>query len=104
MDLKSTSREQHRNVFVLSGGVNRGAVQVGMMEALVERASSRTHSSAPRWARSTPRSWGPPRPRPGRELRARWCALSTRDIFPGGTMTRVGHLPASAPTCSPRPP
>jgi NTE family protein len=27
-----------------------------------------------------------------RELRARWMQLHTRDIFPGGTLTRVGHL------------
>jgi NTE family protein len=26
------------------------------------------------------------------ELRARWLRLGTRDIFPGGTMTRMGHL------------
>jgi len=27
-----------------------------------------------------------------RELRTRWLDLTTRDIFPGGTLTRVGHL------------
>ena len=36
MDLRSTSRDKHRDVFVLSGGANRGAVQVGMMDVLLE--------------------------------------------------------------------
>ena len=36
MGHKSTSREPHHDVFVLSGGANRGAVQVGMMECCIE--------------------------------------------------------------------
>ena len=36
MDTTSTSSHQHRDVFVLSGGASRGAVQVGMMQTLVE--------------------------------------------------------------------
>jgi NTE family protein len=93
MDLKSTSREQHRDVFVLSGGANRGAVQVGMMEALIESgivpdALVGTSVGA---LNAAFMGFRPDRARV-RELRARWMALSTRDIFPGGTLTRVGHL------------
>jgi NTE family protein len=93
MDLKSTSREQHRDVFVLSGGANRGAVQVGMMEVLLEHgivpdALVGTSVGALNAAFMGIR---PDRARL-RELRSRWMALTTRDIFPGGTLTRVGHL------------
>ena len=93
MDLKSTSREQHRDVFVLSGGANRGAVQVGMMEVLLE------HGIVPDALVGTSvgalnaafMGFRPDRARV-RELRARWMQLITRDIFPGGTLTRMGHL------------
>ncbi len=93
MDLKSTSRGQHRDVFVLSGGANRGAVQVGMMEALLE------HGIVPDALVGTSVGalnaafvgFRPDQARI-RELRNRWMQLSTRDIFPGGTLTRVGHL------------
>ena len=93
MDLKSTSREQHRDVFVLSGGANRGAVQVGMMEVLLE------HGIVPDALVGTSvgalnaafMGFRPDRTRV-RELRARWMNLTTRDIFPGGTLTRMGHL------------
>jgi NTE family protein len=93
MDLRSTSREQHRDVFVLSGGANRGAVQVGMMEALIE------HGIIPDALVGTSvgalnAAFMGFRPDTGRvrELRARWMQLTTGDIFPGGTLTRVGHL------------
>ena len=93
MDLKSTSREQHRDVFVLSGGANRGAVQVGMLEVLLEHgivpdALVGTSVGALNAAFMGIR---PDRARV-RELRARWMQLTTRDIFPGGTLTRMGHL------------
>lgn len=93
MDLSSTSRAQHRDVFVLSGGANRGAVQVGMMEVLLE------HGIVPHALVGT--SVGAlnaaflgfrPDCQRARELRERWMNLSTRDIFPGGTLTRMGHL------------
>ena len=32
-----------------------------------------------------------------RELRGMWLQLTTRDIFPGGTLTRVGHLVRQRP-------
>jgi NTE family protein len=93
MDITSTSREQHRDVFVLSGGAARGAVQVGMMEVLLERgivpdALVGTSVGALNAAFMGCR----PDLDRVRELRRRWMALTTRDIFPGGTLSRVGHL------------
>jgi NTE family protein len=93
MDTTSTSRGDHRNVFVLSGGAARGAVQVGMLEVLIE------HGIAPAAFVGTSvgalnaafMAKGPDRAR-ARQLRAKWLGLGTRDIFPGGTLTRVGHL------------
>lgn len=94
MDITSTSREQHhRDVFVLSGGAARGAVQVGMMEALLE------HGIVPDALVGTSVGalnaafigYRPDLARV-RELRAKWLRLGTRDIFPGGTLTRMGHL------------
>jgi NTE family protein len=93
MDSTSTSREQHRDVFVLSGGAARGAVQVGMMEALLERGivpDALVGTSV--GALNAVFMGCDPSLERVRELRRRWMALSTRDIFPGGTLTRVGHL------------
>jgi hypothetical protein len=45
-----------RTAFVLSGGASLGALQVGMLEALYERASRLTFWSAPLSVRSTPLS------------------------------------------------
>ena len=94
MDITSTSREQHhRNVFVLSGGAARGAVQVGMMEVLLEHgivpdafvgtSVGALNSAFMGWQADLGRV---------RDLRQRWLRLGTRDIFPGGTLTRMGHL------------
>src|SRR3954468_13493111 len=93
MDLRSASRGTHRDVFVLSGGANRGAVQVGMMDGLlahgiVPDALVGTSVGALNAAFIGVR---PDRERV-RQLRSRWMQLSTRDIFPGGTLTRMGHL------------
>lgn len=93
MELKSASSGAERNVFVLSGGAARGAVQVGMMEVLLD------HGIVPDALVGTSvgalnaafMGWRPDRARV-RELRGRWMQLSTRDIFPGGTLTRVGNL------------
>ena len=82
-----------RNVFVFSGGAARGAVQVGMLEVLFERGivphalvgSSVGALNAAFVGHRTDRARI-------QELRARWLMLGTRDIFPGGTLTRVGHL------------
>ena len=93
MDITSTSREQHRNVFVLSGGAARGAVQVGMMEVLLEHgivpdafvgtSVGALNSAFMGWRADLGRV---------RDLRQRWLRLGTRDIFPGGTLARMGHL------------
>lgn len=93
MNTKSESSGAERNVFVLSGGAARGAVQVGMMEVLVEHgiipdALVGTSVGA---LNSAFMGFRADRSRV-RELRSRWLRLSTHDIFPGGTLTRVGHL------------
>jgi len=87
------SSGKHHDVFVLSGGAARGAVQVGMMEGLLE------HGIVPDALVGTSvgalnaafLAWRNDRARI-QELRARWLRLSTRDIFPGGNITRMGHL------------
>lgn len=99
MDLQHTlSGAPHRDVFVLSGGAARGAVQVGMLEALLDagivpQALVGTSVGA---LNATYLGWRPDRDRV-RELRGRWLALRTRDIFPGGTLTRVHHLVRQRP-------
>ena len=93
MDIQSTSRDQHRDVFVLSGGAARGAVQVGMMEVLLERGivpDALVGTSV--GALNAVFMGCRPDLAQVRELRAKWEAMTTRDIFPGGTLTRVGHL------------
>lgn len=93
MDIKSESSGEERNVFVLSGGAARGAVQVGMMEVLLEHGivphalvgtSVGALNAASMGVRADLVRV--------QELRDRWLQLGTRDIFPGGTLTRVGHL------------
>jgi NTE family protein len=93
MDIESGSSGSERNVFVLSGGAARGAVQVGMMEVLLEHGivphalvgtSVGALNAASMGVRADLARV--------RELRERWLRLATRDIFPGGTFTRVGHL------------
>ena len=87
------SSGKHHDVFVLSGGAARGAVQVGMMEGLLE------HGIVPDALVGTSvgalnaafLGWRNDRARI-QELRARWLRLSTQDIFPGGNLTRMGHL------------
>ncbi|GAB3991906.1 patatin-like phospholipase family protein [Nocardioides marmoraquaticus] len=99
MDLQHTfSGAPHRDVFVLSGGAARGAVQVGMLEALLDagvvpQALVGTSVGA---LNATFLGWRPDRARV-RELRGKWLALRTRDIFPGGTLTRVHHLVRQRP-------
>jgi NTE family protein len=90
---QSRSSGKHHDVFVLSGGAARGAVQVGMMEGLLE------HGIVPDALVGTSvgalnaafLGWRNDRTRI-QELRARWLRLSTQDIFPGGKITRMGHL------------
>ena len=93
MPHEDTSMTQPRDVFVLSGGAARGAVQVGMLEVLLD------HGIVPHALVGTSVGalnaayvgWRPDAARV-RELRRAWLRLRTCDIFPGGTLTRVGHL------------
>ncbi len=87
------SHKQRRDVFVLSGGAARGAVQVGMMQTLlgagiVPHALVGTSVGA---LNAVFVGWQPDRDRVD-DLADRWRGLTTRDIFPGGTWSRVGHL------------
>ena len=93
MDIKSGSSGAERNVFVLSGGAARGAVQAGMMEVLLEHGIV-PHALVGTSVGALNAAFMGVRADRARvhELTARWRQLGTRDIFPGGTLTRVGHL------------
>jgi NTE family protein len=93
MDDKSASSGAERNVFVFSGGANRGAVQVGMLEVLLEHGIV-PHALVGTSVGALNAAFMGCRPDRARvqELKVKWLRLSTRDIFPGGTLTRVGHL------------
>jgi NTE family protein len=82
-----------RDVFVLSGGAARGAVQVGMMQTLVEAgivpdALVGTSVGA---LNAAFMGWQPGIDRV-HDLAERWLRLTTRDIFPGGNLARIAHL------------
>ena len=82
-----------RDVFVLSGGAARGAVHVGMMQTLLEAgivphglvgtSVGALNAAFMGWDTSLDRV---------HELAEHWIRLRTRDIFPGGTWTRIAHL------------
>ncbi len=93
MSTRSESSGEERNVFVLSGGAARGAVQVGMMEVLLEHGIV-PHALVGTSVGALNAAFMGYRADAARvqELRARWLELGTQDIFPGGTLTRVGHL------------
>jgi NTE family protein len=83
----------HRDVFVLSGGAARGAVQVGMMQtlfeagvvphALVGTSVGALNAAFMGWQTGLDRV---------HDLAERWLRLTTRDVFPGGTWARLAHL------------
>lgn len=82
-----------RDVFVLSGGASRGAVQVGMLQTLLgagitPAALVGTSVGALNAAFLAVE----PTVRRAYELADRWYALRTRDIFPGSAWTRLSHL------------
>ncbi|MAO80019.1 patatin-like phospholipase family protein [uncultured Nocardioides sp.] len=85
-----------RDVLVLSGGASRGAVQVGMMRALVEagiRPAAYVGTSvgalnAAFLAGSEPDEL----PVRVEELGRHWAGITTRDVFPGSHWTRIGHV------------
>jgi NTE family protein len=82
-----------RDVFVLSGGAARGAVQVGMMQTLLEAgivphalvgtSVGALNAAFMGWQTGVDRV---------HELAERWLRLTTRDVFPGGTWARLAHL------------
>lgn len=85
-------------VFVLSGGAARGAVQVGMMQTLASAgilpdALVGTSVGA---LNSVFVAANPSLERIN-ELADRWQSLHTRDIFPGGTLSRLSHLARRLP-------
>jgi NTE family protein len=92
----STPGAQHstaRDVFVLSGGAARGAVHVGMMQTLLEAgivphalvgtSVGALNAAFMGWQTGLDRV---------HELADHWQRLTTRDIFPGGTWSRLAHL------------
>lgn len=82
-----------RDVFVLSGGAARGAVQVGMMQTLIEsgiRPAGLVGTSVGALNAAFV-GWQPDVDRI-HELAERWQRLTTKDIFPGGSWTRLAHL------------
>jgi NTE family protein len=83
----------HRDVFILSGGAARGAVHVGMMQTLLE-AGIVPHAlvgTSVRALNAAFMGWQTGLDRV-HELAEQWLRLTTRDIFPGGTWSRIAHL------------
>ncbi len=85
-----------RDVVVLSGGASRGAVQVGMMRALVEagiRPAAYVGTSVGA-LNAAFLAGSDPDHLPARvdELGRHWEGISTRDVFPGSHWTRIGHV------------
>ena len=74
---------EHRDVFVLSGGAARGAVEVGMMQTLLEAGivpDALVGTSV--GALNAAFVGGRPNVRRIHELAEKWLRLSSRDIFP----------------------
>lgn len=82
-----------RDVFVLSGGAARGAVQVGMMQTLLEAGVTPCGyvGTSVGALNATFMGAGTSIDRV-HELAERWLQLRTGDIFPGGTWARLAHL------------
>lgn len=86
-------RTAHRDVFVLSGGAARGAVQVGMMQTLFE-AGVVPHAFVGTSVGALNAAFMGCEASLGRvhQLADRWLRLTTRDIFPGRTWNRLAHV------------
>lgn len=82
-----------KDVFVLSGGAARGAVQVGMMQTLIEAGITPAAlvGTSVGALNAAFMGWQPDVDRV-HELAERWQRLETRDIFPGGSWARLAHL------------
>ncbi len=79
-----------RDVLVLSGGASRGAVQVGMMKALVE-AGIRPAAYVGTSVGALNAASDELADRVD-ELGRHWAGITTRDVFPGSHWTRIGHV------------
>ncbi|MGA8256744.1 MAG: patatin-like phospholipase family protein [Nocardioides sp.] len=89
---------EHRDVFVLSGGAARGAVEVGMMQTLLEAGivpDALVGTSV--GALNAAFVGGRPDVRRIHELAEKWLRLSSRDIFPGGAVRMLAHLAQGHP-------
>jgi NTE family protein len=84
---------RERHVFVLSGGANRGVLQVGMLRAVLERGivpdvvigcSAGAMNGA--WVCAHPHAGAID------ELAAIWASLRSDVIFPGGTLARTWNV------------
>jgi NTE family protein len=86
-------KKSTRDVFVLSGGAARGAVQVGMMQTLIESGivPDGLVGTSVGALNAAFMGWQPGNDRV-HELAERWRRLTTRDIFPGGNLARLAHL------------
>lgn len=85
--------EQGRTVMVLSGGASRGAAQIGMLRALLERDIVPDHlvGTSVGALNAAFVACDPTLERVD-ALHESWRGLSGGTIFPGGTLTRVRHL------------
>ncbi|WP_110205400.1 patatin-like phospholipase family protein [Nocardioides daejeonensis] len=88
----------HTDVFVLSGGAARGAVQVGMAQTLIEagiRPAALVGTSV--GALNAAHLACHPGLRGVHQLAEQWLRLTSRDIFPGGTLGLLRHLAGRRP-------
>lgn len=85
-----------RDVMVLSGGASRGAVQVGMMRALVERGiRPAAYVGTSVGALNSVFLAGVEAdelPDRVERLGHHWARIQSRDVFPGSHWTRIGHV------------
>ncbi|MEQ4547239.1 patatin-like phospholipase family protein [Nocardioides kribbensis] len=93
---------RHRDVLVLSGGASRGAVQVGMVQALLEsgvRPAAYVGTSV--GALNATFLGSHDGPDAGEQLARRWRGIDTREVFAVSHGTRRGHLARHpAPLCA----
>ncbi len=87
------NQQPTRDIFVLSGGAARGAVQVGMMQTLIEAGivPAGLVGTSVGALNAAFMGWNPDADRI-HDLAERWRRLTTRDIFPGGNWSRLAHL------------
>lgn len=81
------------DVFVLSGGAARGAVQAGMLEALLDagiRPAGFVGASV--GALNACFMAAEPTPERAAALRDTWLRITRHDIFPGRHVTRLGYI------------